>query len=108
MSLYDENHNIFRLDKDGNVVWQVQREELGKIRWDRIMASVAKGDFGHSRKPFSCLYLLDSAGNDMTKTGQWTEGLRLFALSINYGGRYEIDIETGIATNITEPGQRDW
>ena len=74
--IYDHNHNIFRLDKDGKVIWQVQRDDKGAINWERIMAEVAKGDKGdpetirRARKPFTTLYLLDSDGNDLTKTGK--------------------------------------
>lgn len=112
--IYDHNHNIFRLDKDGKVIWQVQRDDKGAINWERIMAEVAKGDKGdpetirRARKPFTTLYLLDSDGNDLTKTGKWVDGLTLYGLSVNYGGRYQIDIDTGIATNITESPTRDW
>ena len=114
LSLHDANHNIFRLDKDGKVIWQVQRDDKGAINWEHIMAEVAKGDKGdpetirRARKPFTTLYLLDSDGNDLTKTGKWVDGLTLYGLSVNYGGRYQIDIDTGIATNITESPTRDW
>ena len=103
------NHNIFRLDKDGKVIWQVQREELGKIRWDRIMAEVdQKGEEGasFSRIPFGELWLENKDGNRF-QSNIFVLGCKLIALAS--GGRnYEVDINTGVATNIDEPGNRLW
>lgn len=28
------NHNVFRVDRQGNIVWQVRRDERGFINWD--------------------------------------------------------------------------
>lgn len=121
MSLHDHNHNIFRLDKGGNVIWQIQREEQGKIRWDLIMAEVAKGDKGNpetirkSRRPFTTLSPIFvkqgsyKEGNPLLeehKSNTWRNG---FALIVRASSAvYELDIETGIATNITESGGREW
>lgn len=32
--LYLANHNIFRIDRNGHVMWQVRRDEQGYINWD--------------------------------------------------------------------------
>ena len=60
-SLYDANHNLFRLDASGSVVWQVSRDDRGRINWDYIMGEVAKSEKGNpetirrARKPFTSL-----------------------------------------------------
>jgi hypothetical protein len=30
------NHNLFRLDKNGNVMWQVKRFDCGKSNWRQL------------------------------------------------------------------------
>lgn len=108
-TLEDANHNIFRLDKDGNVIWQIKREEQGKIRWDLIMEEIARNGEAStrfSRIPFGELWLEDNEGRRF-KSDRYIPGCKLIALAS--GGRsYEVDIEIGIAINITGAGDRLW
>ena len=125
LSLHDINHNIFRLDASGNVVWQVQRDDRGRINWDYIMGEVAKGEKGnpetirHARKPFTSLSPFfirhgkyqDSGDNpppllECDKSLVWSAD---FVLIAGAGGEcYELDVESGQATNISTWRGREW
>ena len=125
LTLHDHNHNIFRLDASGNVVWQVQRDDRGRINWDYIMGEVAKGEKGnpetirHARKPFTSLSPFfirhgkyqDSGDNappllECDKSLVWSAD---FVLIAGAGGEcYELDVESGQATNISTWRGREW
>ncbi len=34
LSLHDMNHNVFRLNKNNEIVWQVRRDERGYVNWE--------------------------------------------------------------------------
>lgn len=34
LSLYDMNHNVFRLGKNNEIIWQVHRDERGCVNWE--------------------------------------------------------------------------
>ena len=126
MSLYDANHNIFRLDKDNNVVWQVKRDDRGRINWDYLMKEVAKGDKGdpeiirRARKPFTYLsptFVRMGRFNDSNdieippllendESPIWQPG---FVIIASAGGEhYELDVETGQAINVSSWRGREW
>ncbi|NOT67535.1 MAG: hypothetical protein HOP04_04255 [Methylophilaceae bacterium] len=122
--IYDHNHNIFRLDKDGNVVWQVQRDDKDRINWEHIMAEVAKGDKGNpesirrSRWPFtriSSTFVKQGCFEDSNDDKPLAEDCKRIAWEPGYvlivgasGENYELDIETGLATNISTWRGREW
>jgi hypothetical protein len=56
------NHNIFRLDKDGNVVWQVQRDEQGKLNWDALNAYAQEAGEDGARWPFEHFLVVQPDG----------------------------------------------
>lgn len=97
LSLYDLNHNIFRLDKDGNVVWQVKREEKHKDH-DKFLTK--------NLRPFGELWLEDAKGKRFRSQG-YVSGCKLIALA-DGSKSYEVNIETGVAIDITEYPTREW
>ena len=102
--LYDSNHNIFRLDKTGKIIWQVQRDEQGKVNWEAAHEiERARGKDGE-RRPFGELHVMTDQG-ESTHSKTWLPGLVLRALS---NGIYEVDIETGIAKNVTPTPWKNW
>jgi hypothetical protein len=115
-SLADINHNIFRLDAEGKVVWQVQRDEQGKIDWDRWHKIAQKNNDTSDHLPFEGLLLIypDGRIKGMNhETGcapdvvEW-EPECVLTTSCD-GWLYEVDINTGLAKNITEmPRGRSW
>jgi hypothetical protein len=108
MSLYDSNHNIFRLDAQGEVVWQVQRDEQGKLNWDALHEhGRSRGEDGW-REPFMSFGLVHADGRvesgDML---EWKPGCVVNVSSIS-GQDYQLDVDKGIITNITPHRQRPW
>lgn len=116
---FDALHNIYCLDNNDNVIWQVQRHEQGKL-FPRDWASRSERsnkDFERKhQKPFARLsttFFKCGMFNEFEPTPAkyestlWKPDYVLLAWV--YGrGVYELDIETGIAKNITQPGGRDW
>jgi len=118
-SIHDALHNIFRLDKDGNVVWQVKRDEQTKLYpkdWQKHSERSNKiFEMKHQRSfaRLSTKFVKRGIFNEFEPTLEkyespvWEPGYIILAWV--YGrGVYELDIETGIAKNITQPGGRDW
>lgn len=120
LSLYDISHNIFRLDAYGNVIWQVQRDEQHQTEWWAMAhRKAARGNEEMQRKirdPFarlSATYFKRGIYNEFEPTPSQHESAILkpdfILLAWVYGrGVYELDIETGIAKNVTQLGGRDW
>src|ERR1700712_2302784 len=54
LSLFEQNHNIFRLDNAGNVIWQVCRDEAERLEWARMRekAEADNLDDVSTRSPF--------------------------------------------------------
>lgn len=118
-SLALANHNIFRLDKDGNVLWQVTRDERGKVNWSLLNElAQAKGLEGakHRFEAIWCKNPLTGESSFDLETGtpipdfQWKPGMQIMARADGIANNlYEIDIDTGIAVNVTPPGpKRPW
>lgn len=120
LSLYDISHNIFRLDANDKVIWQVQRDEQHATEWWAMARrKAARGNEDMQRKirdPFARLstcYFKRGTYNEFEETpakylsDTWQADNVLLAWV--YGrGVYELDIETGIAKNVTQLGGRDW
>jgi hypothetical protein len=109
LSLYDIHHNLFRLDKEGKILWQVQRNENGKIG-RRIQIG-----FKEWRDPFMdfILWYLDGR-YELTSSVEQILSLKPDCVNVQVmtldGYKYDLDIETGIATNVTDvsKGRREW
>ncbi|GAA4340140.1 hypothetical protein GCM10023165_19900 [Variovorax defluvii] len=115
VSCYDENHNVFRLDRDGNVIWQVQRDEQGKLNWEAMDEHArVRGEDG-AREPFTKLLVVQPDGTrrrnpkdgSALDVDEWVPGCKVFSDSAD-GQIYEIDIEAGVARNVTPHRQRRW
>lgn len=107
LSLHDSNHNIFRLDKDGKVVWQVVRDEQGKLIWEEVFRQAEKyNEPGRACYPLGELWLEDESGRRF-RDEAWRPGLKLISLGSG-AHTYEIDVESGVAKNITPPHTRPW
>jgi hypothetical protein len=112
--LRDINHNLFRLDKNGNVIWQVKRFECGKSNWRQVLRrlkregsaaaeSAARQPFMnllrtfYRRGVFNPLHYENIPSEDKSKVP-----LPGFVLIANTGNEwYEVDIDTGVAINVT-------
>ena len=113
--LYDINHNIFRLDKKSKVVWQIRRHEEGKLNLDAMRFAAHKKLEAATVEPFMNLLVIRSDGsrrsNSMDggplKVDEWESGCLIRSNSLN-GHDYDIDVETGIANNVSALKRRPW
>ncbi|KGK42908.1 hypothetical protein LH51_03660 [Nitrincola sp. A-D6] len=151
LNLYDANHNVFRLDKDGNVVWQITRIDDPVVNWKylhqlareegrrgwidpftqfrvyREDGSVIIERHPPTEKPdwrgYYRYFGVDEYGklrNLVTKKPPpytealpdvvaWQPGYRVELFALGIGSLlFELDVETGVATEITPKGQRPW
>lgn len=114
-SVEPNNHNIFRLDKDGNVIWQIQRNENGILKWDMLHKHAKERGQDGARWPFENLLVVrpgdirhvDPLTGAPLAVDTWEPGCRVFSDSAQ-GYSYEIDIERGIARNRADTPQRPW
>lgn len=117
-SLYDTSHNIVRFAADGTLQWQVRRDERGQYDYDRQRKEAIRAGLDGPFNPFLKIedgfwlqYRVPYEGQSLVP------GLKLITFSyvhtmpdgLPYGRTYELDIETGIAVNITPPSNdRSW
>ena len=115
LSVHDINHNIFRLDKDDNVIWQIQRDENGILNWESLHRHAREQGQDGARWPFEMLSIVyaDGTHNHSPQTGNpppvdtWVPNCRILSTSAQ-GYGYEIDIERGVARNTADRPQRPW
>jgi hypothetical protein len=115
LSLYDSNHNIFRLDSQGKIIWQVRRDEKGKLKLEEWNERAARGEEEEWREPFMTLSIVypDGHHNHDPTTGEppdiaeWYQGCKVIVSSFS-GQAYELDVDQGIIFNVTPHRQRPW
>lgn len=96
--LHTANHNVFRLDAAGNVVWQVTREEGPHVDWAARHAHAkaedpaAEGYFD----PFWSLGLDERGALSTEPAGIFRPGCKVYLTTRWWS--YELDVETGVAT----------
>lgn len=107
------NHNVFLLDQDNKVVWQVRREDKGYVNFEFLYARIKRPDLKKEEffDPFTWMSL--HFAEQIAPPQIDAEGKLLCPLEYNYfddyiPGRlillttrcwgYELDPETGIAT----------
>lgn len=116
-TLHDVNHNCYRLDNQGSIVWQVQRDDSNHPSdwWDILHAQArAKGSVG-AREPFTYIWVEHSDGyvdrdptSRMPKDVQaWVPKCTIYLEGSAYQN-YVLDPDTGIAKNITDWPVRPW
>jgi hypothetical protein len=116
-SIYDVNHNVFRLNAQGEVIWQVRRDDSNHPPnwWDNLHAHAREDGFDGARYLFRYITLTypDGSHNVSQKTGDppdeavWTPGCTIWLEGSAYQ-QYILDPETGIAKNVTEGRPRPW
>lgn len=117
VSLYDENHNVFRLNAQGEVVWQVRRDDSNHPSdwWDNLHRNAREKGFDGAREPFVYLQVTyaDASTSWNKKTNQWLDicewqpGCTIWLQGSAYQ-QYILDPETGIAKNVTDWPVRPW
>jgi len=117
VSLHDENHNVFRLDAQGQVMWQVQRDDSNHPPdwWEGLHRHAREAGYDGAREPFTYVLLKydDGTNNVSPQTGDppnvatWTPDCTIWLQGSAYQ-QYILDPETGIARNITDWPVRPW
>lgn len=116
-SIEDENHNIYRLNAQGEVVWQVRRDDSNHPPdWWGILHSIARAN-GHdgAREPFTEIHLEYADGSTSfdhqtykwRNPCEWQPGCKIWLVGSAYQ-QYVLDAETGIAKNVTNLPVRPW
>ena len=101
------NHNVFRLNKRNEVVWQVRRvENTTRMPWDQLHARAKQKHAEGSTDgrytasgyldPFTSMGLDESAAIHLEPKGVWRHGCVVYLLTRSWS--YVLDSETGIAT----------
>jgi len=116
-NIYDSNHNVFRLNAQGEVVWQVRRDDSihPPDWWDNLHAHEKARGYDGARYPFTYITLKyqDGSTNISPQTGSppdeaiWTPDCTIWLTGSAYQ-EYILDPETGIAKNVTEGRPRPW
>lgn len=104
------NHNVFRLDREGKVIWQVRREERGFVNWEACHQQAKEADpncEGH-QDPFTNMSEYFFVRRPLPYKGPFHPKLeqinfteyapgRLVRLNTHWWG-YDLNPETGVAT----------
>src|SRR5690606_34743042 len=101
------NHNVFRLNKRNEVVWQVRRvENTTRMPWDQLHARAKQKHAEGSTDsrytatgyldPFTSMGLDESAAIHVEPKGVWRPVCVVYLLTRSWS--YVLDTETGIAT----------
>ena len=92
------NHNVFRLDAAGKVVWQVRRDERGHVNWEVRHAHATKEnpDAEGYFDPFQHLSLDETRAQSPAPQGAYRPGCVIYLLTRWWA--YVLDVETGVAT----------
>ena len=110
LSLHDTNHNVFRLDANDQVVWQVRRVEEGYVNWEVRHRHAKEKDptcegyfdpFNTMSTRFFEYRSVPGIGSAPAKQeevyfDEYAPGRLLWLITHRWA--YDIDPETGIAT----------
>lgn len=116
-TLLDANHNVYRLNSQGEVVWQVQRDDSNHSPdwWDRMHRSAREDGHDGAREPFTEIQLnyadgtnnFDPVTHRIRNPSEWRPGCKILLVGSAYQ-QYVLDPETGIAKNVTDWPVRPW
>jgi hypothetical protein len=117
LSLYEINHNVYRLNSQDEIVWQVRRDDSNHPPdwWDGLHRHAREEGLDGAREPFMRIwvqnpdgsYQRDADGQRPPLVQRWTPGCTLHLDGSAYQ-HYLLDPDTGIAKNVTEWPVRPW
>lgn len=118
-SLFEANHNVYRLTPTGEVVWQVRRDDSNRPPdwWEQLHRLARVQGQDGAREPFMYIQLEKPDGTrttsdrngDGTSVEVWSPGSVIWLVGSAYQ-EYILDPETGIARNVTPEhlNERPW
>lgn len=117
VSLHDENHNVFRLDRHQKIIWQVRRDDSTYPGdwWEGLHKHARERGEDGAREPFTELRLEYDDGStswdrqtyQWRNPCEWKPGCQIWLAGSAYQ-TYILDPETGIAKNVTKWPVRPW
>jgi hypothetical protein len=123
ISAFDEldvdkrNRNVFRVDRDGKVIWQITRIEYPDTNWELKHRIAREEGQPGCIEPFIRFYVTYADGTTKTdpQTGMapdvidWVPGCKVELANLGFGTRwFTLDVDTGVAVDITTPGLKAW
>ena len=117
LDIYDTNHNIFKVNSQNEIIWQVMRDDSNHSHdwWDILNFHARERGEDGARYPFTYMELQypDGSCNRSPQTGSppdeaiWTPDCTIALLGSAYQ-IYILDPETGMAKNVTKGRPRPW
>jgi hypothetical protein len=117
VSLHNENHNVYRLNPAGEIIWQVRRDDSNHPPdwWDTLHCHARERGLDGAREPFMYLQVeyadgttsWDKQNNAWRDISEWKPGCTIWLQGSAYQ-QYILDPETGIAKNVTDWPVRPW
>lgn len=110
----DGNRNVFRVDKSGQVLWQITRIDHPEVNWEAKHKHARDEGLPGCIEPFMEFVLRLPNGmrypeGDPVDSIDWVPGCRVDLVSLGIGTQwFELNVETGVAVEITPKGHRPW
>ncbi|MGF6525219.1 hypothetical protein [Variovorax sp. PvP013] len=111
----DGNRNVFRLDKHGRVMWQVTRIDYPETNWEFKHELARKQGLPGCIEPFMYFQLRFLDGRTNVENGMppesmdWIPGCAVELANLGIGSQwFSLDVDTGVAVEITPKGLRPW
>lgn len=108
------NHNVFRVDKEGRVMWQITRIDHPGVNWEAKHRHAREDGLPGCVEPFIEFVLRLPDGTRYPEGSpvdviEWIPGCQVDLVNLGIGTQwYRLDLESGIATEITLKGHRPW
>ena len=110
-----QNHNVFRVDRDGHVLWQITRIDHPGTNWEfKHEQARERGEPG-CIEPFIYFRLRLPDGSTNMDFGMpqdsmdWISGCPVELANLGFGSQwFSLDIDTGVAIEITPMGTKAW
>ena len=116
-SPFEANHNIYRLNTQGEVVWQIQRDDSNHPSdwWEILHSQAREKGWDGAYEPFTEVHLeyadgstsFDEQTYKWRNPCEWRLGCKIWLVGSAYQ-QYVLDPETGIAKNVTDWPVRPW
>lgn len=120
-SVYDGNHNVYRLDKNGNVIWQITRVDYPFVNWESKHRHAQEEGLPGCIEPFIRFYVYRPDGTLVVEdlgpeyaalppdVVEWQPGYTVKLANLGFGTQwFSLDVETGVANEITPIGLKAW
>lgn len=110
------NRNVFRVDRNGKVIWQITRIDYPDINWELKHRIAREEGQPGCIEPFMYFRLQYLDGSSSDVIGQmpldvidWVPGCKVELANLGFGSQwFSLDVDTGVAVEITPRGLKAW